>query len=588
MSSEYTVSDWIAFVHHTQNPPSDTLPSWVHTTQVRFPHIRLKQALSVPHCHWSNDSWSLLIIGCNTLRDDFLDAWMADPLRALESCPEEFVLLAVDIQRQRCWLGRDAMGFHNAFWTRVDDGLYFSNSLRTLNANCAERPEVAIEHLSEYLSFRYTHAPRTLFKDRFSLIAGHVSIIGSKKSHHERWYRPQWYEMGQQVPTEREALLEIDYLLRRGLEPDLFSGRKMGVLLSGGLDSSAILYHARELGYKLDSFTVTIEGVEADESPFAGRIAHLYDSPNHLLRVNSPELIATLHQNILLFDQPISTPASAIQTLLSQFAHQHVDAVFTGDGGDEVFGGRSMPIIARQMRRSKLIHRLPKASRFGLHRLAKRVGKESWFTSLNQFGLDEEIGGSNVFKAVDRAGLLQDPAYIRPNIRRRILTNLYQEIDSDPINDILYVWQRGWLVEDSLTRIRTIDSSVRFPILNRELREYCAKLPSHYKVRSQGLEFYGKWLLRESMSKRMPKRLLSRPKRTMMAPLDRWLRTDGRSFLAQQVTEITRMEQHIFQPSELHRLYREHANGEQNHGLKLWTLILFHLWYKVHIKGKTL
>ena len=76
-----------------------------------------------------------------------------------------------------------------------------------------------------------------------------------------------WYEMGQTIPTEREAILELDYLLRRSLESDLFSGTKMGVLLSGGLDSSAILYHASELGYQLDSFTITLESVDADESP---------------------------------------------------------------------------------------------------------------------------------------------------------------------------------------------------------------------------------------------------------------------------------------------------------------------------------
>ena len=120
-------------------------------------------------------------------------------------------------------------------------------------------------------------------------------------------------------------------------------------------------------------------------------------------------------------------------------------------------------------------------------------------------------------------------------------------------------------------------------MLNLELREYFARLPGHYKVRSQGLEFYGKWLLRESMKKRMPKRLLSRPKRTMMAPLDRWLKNDGRSFLAQQITEMTRKEHHIFQPNRLQTLYREHTTGQRNHGLKLWTLILFHLWFLISL-----
>ena len=580
------MTDWIAFVQTTDSTVrTSQLNKHNQWGETRFPHIVLQHNAPLLYRSWNNEAWSIVIIGTTTVREDFLDVWLEDPIRAINDCPDRFVIIAVDRQRGRCWIGRDAMGFHNAYWTRCEDGLYISSGLKTINVQFSSRPELAIEHVSEYLSFRYTHAPRTLYKDRFSLIAGHFSIVGQHKVHDERWYRPVWYEMGQNIPTEREALLEVDYLLRRSVEPDLFSGTKMGVLLSGGLDSSAILYHANELGFELDSFTVTIEGVDADESPFAGRIAHLYNSPNHLLRLESRDLMDVLQQNVQLFDLPLSTPASAVQTLLSRFAHQRVDKLFTGDGGDEVFGGRSMPIIARQMRRSKLIHRLPKISQMGLHRVARKVGKESWFTNLNQFGLDEEIGGSKVFNASERAQLLQDPAYIRPNIRGRILTNFYQEIDSDPLNDILYVWQRGWLVEDSLSRIRTIDPTMSIPILNRELREYCAKLPSQYKVRSHGVEFYGKWLIREIMKKRMPKRLLARPKRTMMAPLDRWLRKDGKNFLAQQITEMTRMEEHIFQPSCLHSLYRAHTNGEQNHGLKLWTLILFHMWYKEHIKG---
>jgi asparagine synthase (glutamine-hydrolysing) len=583
---ECALNNWLAFVDPTEGKNSTTNCDTDSKDAIVLPHITLYNVKDVPHCHWFHEDWSILLLGTTVIREDFLNIWLDDPLRAINDCPDKFVIIAVDRVHQRCWLGRDAMGFQNAYWAREEQGIWIGASLRTVNSTLSKRPELAMEHLSEYLSFRYTHAPRTLYKDRFSLIAGHFSIVGQTKTHEERWYRPQWYEIGQTFPTERESALELDFLLRRGLESDLFSGTKMGVLLSGGLDSSAILYHANELGYQLDSFTVTLESVDADESPFAGRIAHLYNSPNHLLRLESKDLIESIFYTVEQFDLPITTPAAAVHSVLSQFSHQWVDKLFTGDGGDEVFGGRSMPTLARQMRRSKLIHRLPKVSQMGLHRVANKVGKGSWFSNLNQFGLQESIGGSKVFDARQRAELLQDPAYIRPDVRTRILTNFYQEIDSDPINDILYVWQRGWLVEDSLYRIRTIDPNMSFPMLNRELREYFARLPGHYKVRSQGLEFYGKWLLRESMKKRMPKRLLSRPKRTMMAPLDRWLKNDGRSFLAQQITEMTRKEHHIFQPNRLQTLYREHTTGQRNHGLKLWTLILFHLWYRQHISKR--
>ena len=74
------------------------------------------------------------------------------------------------------------MGFQNAYWARQEQGLWIGASIKSVNAALPERAELAMEHLSEYLSFRYTHAPRTLYKDRYSLIAGHFSIVGQEKS----------------------------------------------------------------------------------------------------------------------------------------------------------------------------------------------------------------------------------------------------------------------------------------------------------------------------------------------------------------------------------------------------------------------
>jgi asparagine synthase (glutamine-hydrolysing) len=180
--------------------------------------------------------------------------------------------------------------------------------------------------------------------------------------------------------------------------------------------------------------------------------------------------------------------------------------------------------------------------------------------------------------------LLTDPGFVRPNIRQTVLTPYYQEVDSDPINDILHVWQRGGLVEDALVRSDRLSAhsqiQLHFPMLNRRLIEYCEQLPGDYKVRKQRLEYISKYPLRMSMKNRLPKRLLRRPKRTWLNPLDHWLRHDGRPFLHAQITEICQEDSYLFVPEHLQKLYREHVNKVANHGLKLWTLILFHLWWK--------
>ena len=381
--------DWIAFAHSDPSLPTDLTHRSDLDTFLSLPNLAVRHQSGCKIHHWNHPTWSIVLIGLDVVRENFVKDWIEDPIRAVQNLSDGWVLIAVERHTQQYWFGRDSIGVSNGYWMHSDNGVCISNSLRLLNRSSNQKPTLAIEHLAEYLSFRYNHAPRTLFKDRFSLIGGHFTIIRNRQIQEERWYRPNWFEIGQTTPTDREATLELDYLLRRSIEPTLFSGKTMGVLLSGGLDSSAILYHAHELGYTLDSFTVTLEGQQSDESPFAGRIAHLYNSPNHLLRLSSDDFLETLIQNTQNFDLPLPTPAVAVQDRVCQFAGKWVDGLFSGDGGDEVFGGRSMPQIARQMRRSKLLHRLPPMTQHGVHRLIKKFGKDKWMSASNQYGLEE-------------------------------------------------------------------------------------------------------------------------------------------------------------------------------------------------------
>ena len=327
-----------------------------------------------------------------------------------------------------------------------------------------------------------------------------------------------------------------------------------------------------------------LENSQADESPFAARVARLNGSKNHILRVSSQDFIDNLYKATELLDQPLPTAAGAIQAQLFQFAKQHVDLLLTGDGGDEILGGRSMPQLARRIDQSRMMEKLPYIPRKVLRKLAKKAKQRDLAASYVQFGQERFIGGSRVFIAPQRVVLLTDPGLARPNIRQTVLTPFYQEVDSDPINDILHVWQRGWLVEDALMRTDRLAAyhkiQMRFPMLDQRLIDYCAKLPGNIKVRKERLEYISKWPLRVAMQDRLPKRLLQRPKRTWLHPLDQWLRKDGRAFLHSQINEMCKQDNYLFVPQQLQSLYQEHINGQVNNGLRLWTLVLFHIWYK--------
>jgi asparagine synthase (glutamine-hydrolysing) len=198
------------------------------------------------------------------------------------------------------------------------------------------------------------------------------------------------------------------------------------------------------------------------------------------------------------------------------------------------------------------------------------------------FGRDRKIGGSAVFKSSERVQILSDPGMVRPGIRQVVLEPLYQEVDSDPINEILHVWQRGWLPADRLARSDRMaalaDVEVRYPMLDRGLMELASRMPGPVKVFPKGLSHVTKWPLREAMIDRLPESILRRSKRSMASPLDRWLREEGRDYLRQCTESLASDASGLFQRTAVRSLVTSHLNGDKNHGLKLWTLCLFHTW----------
>ncbi|NOY27327.1 MAG: hypothetical protein GXP62_15780, partial [Oligoflexia bacterium] len=178
--------------------------------------------------------------------------------------------------------------------------------------------------------------------------------------------------------------------------------------------------------------------------------------------------------------------------------------------------------------------------------------------------------------------VLRDIGLIRPGIRRTVLDPIYQEVDTDPLNQILHVWQRGWLPEDSLARAERMATAagleIRYPLLDRQLVALCNSWPSSAKLRRHGTRTATKAPLRDAMAGRLPDRILHRPKRSMPAPLDRWLRTGGADFLRDRADRLCDQDSGTWNPAGVRALVDDHIERRANHGLKLWTLILYQAW----------
>ena len=170
----------------------------------------------------------------------------------------------------------------------------------------------------------------------------------------------------------------------------------------------------------------------------------------------------------------------------------------------------------------------------------------------------------------------------RPGIRVAVLEPFYQEAASDPINEMLHVWQRGWLSEDVLARTDGMASAnriqTRFPLLDSEFMAIAAEIPGPEKCKRKGVGYTSKAPLRAAMQGRLPDRLLNRPKRTEPTLMADWLRGPGQRFLCERIEATADRCADLFVPTVLRQRMNAHLNGEADYSAQLWTLVMFDAW----------
>ena len=531
---------------------------------------------------FENDRFVALLDGTAD-GDKIIEDWAKSGPSCLADHTGGFALAIWDKVDHVLWLARDPCGTRPIFFARDGYKIAVSSCMRSLLGLPWVSREVAKENLAEYLSFRYTHAPRTLLRDIQAAPPGHVVRIDSAGIRMERWWHPTWWAPGQPVPDFSQIVDRVDTALRRSVERRIRASQPLGLLLSGGLDSAAILHHATSvLGSAPPTFTVTMAGDKRDESAFAARVAESYGADHTLIQITNEDLVSSVDVASMQMGQPLPSPAALVQQCLLQSIEPEVRVLLSGVGGDEVLGGRTMPLIASRLRRSRTVGLLPGPARALSRTVARSAGWSDLAAPAAYFGLERKIGGSRVFAAEERVQLLQDPAIARPGIRMTILEPYYQEVSSDPINEILHVWQRGWLTEDTLARTDRMAAHngihIRFPMLDTEFLTVAASIPGPEKCRRQGLGYISKAPLRQAMQGRIPERLLHRPKRAEPRPMAHWLRGPGSVFLKQRIESTVDRCSDMFVPSTVQTLMLEHLDGTADHSLQLWNLVMFDAW----------
>ncbi|MBN2797624.1 MAG: asparagine synthase (glutamine-hydrolyzing) [Deltaproteobacteria bacterium] len=478
-------------------------------------------------------------------------------------------------------LFRDKMGTAPLFWAHSGPRFAFASELPALLEVPWVGRELAREHLSEYLSFRAVHAPRTLLRGVHQVEPAHWLRFNGEGLQTRRYWQLPYAAPSTPQPRQADTISAVREAVSHAVQRRLAGGAPTGLYLSGGLGSTVIAAAAHKLGRDLPTFTLTFADDAHSEQPFAARIAKLLGFDHHEVVVGANALSDAFPAALRALGHPMGNPSAVLQLALAKATREHVRVVLSGDGGEELFGGRMLAPLISRLRAAAAFGQLPfplrkRAADF----LANRGFAKGVITPPDRWGLVLGLGGSDQFSEQERRSLLADPSLVRPRVRQEVLAPFYQGLDTDPINAVLNAYVRSWLQDGSLVRWDRTSAAValdiRFPLLDQEVVTLVAGLPGSFKL-PRGRSVHTRWALQEMISGTLPAPLVNRPKRGMPTPVDRWLAGPGRLFMEYWCSQVRANRYGLWQPATLMAMRREVLRNSSL-GVKLWTLIMLQAW----------
>lgn len=508
--------------------------------------------------------------------------------RVFEHLNGMFGLAIWDARQRRLVLARDRYGIKLIYY-RIDRGrLHFGSEIRALTAVAGEKPGVDPVALNLFIRYRYTPSPYTIFKGVRKLAPGSLLVCENGACSIRRWdqFRPAPFSPPKSAAQAQEELLD---LYQQSMKRHLLSDVPLGLLLSGGVDSSLLLALMNQNGQAWQTYTVGYGSSFADdELADAEETARQFGSRHTGVLLDRSAFEEALPKIVGCLEEPIASSSIVPMYFVCQRARQDVKVALMGQGPDELFGG----------------YRRHLGVRYG----AAWAGLPSWVrgaasSAIRAMPRNETLQrGIYSLDTPDRLRRYQQVLSLMPGDR---IDHLFQDglLEPDAGDRILDCWQdlapqmeqtdelggfqflevRSTLPDellmyaDKLSMAHSLE--VRVPFLDRAIVEYVERLPAALKVR-HGAQ---KWLHRRVCESLLPKNILKRKKRGFAVNVvDDWFRDAMQSGMEEMLFESNSGVSEYFRPDAVRAMLKEHQSGQKDNHKVLFSLVVFEQWMRIN------
>lgn len=496
-----------------------------------------------------------------------------------------FALAIYDIQKDRLFCARDRLGIKPFVYHWEGGRFAFASEIKVILATLGQTPDIDPVALQQYLRYLYVPAPRSIFQGIHKLLPGHTLVLEKGRLTISPYWKLNAFIGQGQAIEEGEALERLDALLDDAVRLRMIADVELGAFLSGGIDSSAILYYmARNSDRPVNTFTLGFQDAPRyDERSDAQLMANALGT-RHREIIIAPQAADLLSKMVRHFDEPFGNPTALLIHELTRATKEYATVALAGDGGDEIFGGypryeacllfEKLKFVPKPLFRigAALANNIPedasgnhtfRRAKVFLNSLSKPQAEmyEDWvaYFSLQEIeGLFRQNGG---FDRVVKDSFLSVPT--QDLLIRSSITDLQTFL---PNNLLAY--------GDAMSMANAFE--IRVPLIDHRIVEFMTGLPGHFRIRN-GVT---KYLMKKLLKGKVPDAIINKPKLGLNPPMGIWLKKDLKPLMDDYLSQESVDKRQLFHHRHIQKMMEEHQSGKRDRSLFLWSLIVLEEWFR--------
>lgn len=496
-----------------------------------------------------------------------------------------FAIAIWDGNKQELFIARDRLGIKPVYYYHNEQEFIFASETKAILAGLEQKPDINAHLIDDYMSYGYIPGEDTLHLGIKRLMPGHCALI--KGQDVKIW---QWWDLKFDNNDDKgfdHYVAKSKALLESAIDLRLRSDVPLGIFLSGGIDSSAVVgLLADKVPERLKTFSIGYDfGKGFDESEYARLVADKFNTDHHEIKVTPQQFQQFIPEYIRLMDEPVTEAAAISLYFVSKLAKEKVTVALSGEGSDEIFAGYDLYRYMSTLDNYRNLVGSSAASLFAgisnkvfgeSHKISKYLNMAKYPTEHRYKGIStyQEQHKKHLYKA-EFSQLVNEYKAKTSSFNADLFAKVQGQ---DELSKMLYFDTKTWLVDDLLIKADRMSMAasieLRVPFLDYRLVEFAATIPSKYKIKHG----QGKYPLKKMMEGILPNDIIYRKKMGFPTPLKRMFQNELKDYAENLLLAKGANLHKYFNTSRIEQLLKEHNSNKYDHHRELWQLVVLEEW----------